>query len=250
MEENDDDHLLSGRHEIPEVDLSHRKTKQYIYATQLRERNAVNDLARDEKMQHSPDVACHIRGVKQPMSRSPPVAPTHVEYVNQSVFTKSVSVNKISDSVMPQKMKFINKNSDVTSTTDSSIANSAAAAARTPSRPPPSPSTHSASSSQLLSHAKPSSPASPSMGPPQRPPPKPPCTWERVVSLPPERSGASPVRLTVRSNSLQPNALSECPSYGHSPRTPHVHPKLPDYDDLAAKFTALKQQHRTGTASK
>lgn len=256
MEENDDE-LLSGRHEIPEVDLSHRKTKQYAYATKRRERNAVNDLAKDEKMQHSLDVACHIQDVQQPMSRNPPVAPTHVEYVNLSVFTKSVSVNKISDSVMPQKMQFINRNSDVTSTTDSSIANSVTAAARTPSRPPPSPSrpppspsTHSTSSSQLLSHTKPSSPASPLMGPPQRPPPKPPCTWERVISLPPERSGASPVRLTVRSNSLQRNASSEFPSYGHSPRTPHVHPKLPDYDDLAAKFTALKQQHRTGIASK
>lgn len=258
MEENEDDQLLSGRHEIPKVDFSHRKTKQYAYATKLRETNAVTDLARDEETQHSLDVAFHIQDAKQFMSRNAPVAPTHVEYVNQSVCTKSVSINKISDSLMPQKMQFIKKNSDVTSTTDTSIASSvAAAAARTPSRPPPSPSrpplspsAHSASSSKLLSHAKPSSPASPSTGPPQRPPPKPPCTWERVMSLPPERSRASPVRLAVRSNSFQSNALSECPSHGQSPRTPHVHPKLPDYDDLAAKFTALKQQHRTGTAYK
>ncbi|XP_020521146.1 uncharacterized protein LOC18431483 isoform X1 [Amborella trichopoda] len=72
--------------------------------------------------------------------------------------------------------------------------------------------------------------------------PQPP--YMRANTLPNERSGCSPmVRQTVRSVSFQANDLRDSPS-----RTPHVHPKLPDYDDLAAKFKALKDERRKSNA--
>uniref|UniRef100_A0A7N0U742 Regulator of Vps4 activity in the MVB pathway protein n=1 Tax=Kalanchoe fedtschenkoi TaxID=63787 RepID=A0A7N0U742_KALFE len=54
----------------------------------------------------------------------------------------------------------------------------------------------------------------------------------KSISLPKEQTApAEQERSLIRVSSCQPNRLP-----------PHVHPKLPDYDDLAAKFAALKQQ--------
>ncbi|XP_047312111.1 uncharacterized protein LOC124915442 [Impatiens glandulifera] len=54
----------------------------------------------------------------------------------------------------------------------------------------------------------------------------------RSISLPREKttSGVEPVKVYARANSIQP--------------AKHVHPKLPDYDDLAARFAALKDNKR------
>lgn len=58
----------------------------------------------------------------------------------------------------------------------------------------------------------------------------------RSFSLPNEKTGpAEHERALVRVSSCQPNRVA-----------PHVHPKLPDYEDLAAKFSALKQQQQQG----
>ncbi|XP_052183342.1 LOW QUALITY PROTEIN: uncharacterized protein LOC127795603 [Diospyros lotus] len=52
----------------------------------------------------------------------------------------------------------------------------------------------------------------------------------RSVSLPREQTTpAEPVKVFTRANSFQPDQPAK-----------HVHPKLPDYDDLAARFAALK----------
>lgn len=52
----------------------------------------------------------------------------------------------------------------------------------------------------------------------------------RSVSLPNDQSGESePKKLYARANSFQPDNQAK-----------HVHPKLPDYDDLAARFAALR----------
>nr|XP_043616711.1 uncharacterized protein DDB_G0283697 [Erigeron canadensis]XP_043616712.1 uncharacterized protein DDB_G0283697 [Erigeron canadensis] len=52
----------------------------------------------------------------------------------------------------------------------------------------------------------------------------------RSLSLPNEHSGESePKKVYARANSFQPDN-----------QAPHVHPKLPDYDDLAARFAALR----------
>ncbi|RVW13341.1 hypothetical protein CK203_089027 [Vitis vinifera] len=56
----------------------------------------------------------------------------------------------------------------------------------------------------------------------------------RAMTMPPERTQDNCTDNILRSNSFplqQPNHLS------------HVHPKLPDYDDLEAKFTALKKAY-------
>ncbi|KAK9269705.1 hypothetical protein L1049_001483 [Liquidambar formosana] len=54
----------------------------------------------------------------------------------------------------------------------------------------------------------------------------------RSVSLPHEQTGPSePTKVFARAASFQPDRLSPAR---------HVHPKLPDYDDLAARFGALK----------
>ncbi|KAL8254842.1 hypothetical protein R6Q59_033063 [Mikania micrantha] len=52
----------------------------------------------------------------------------------------------------------------------------------------------------------------------------------RSISLPHEESGESePKKVYVRANSFQPDNQAK-----------HVHPKLPDYDDLAARFAAMR----------
>ncbi|KAI3771524.1 hypothetical protein L6452_02689 [Arctium lappa] len=52
----------------------------------------------------------------------------------------------------------------------------------------------------------------------------------RSISLPHEQSGESESKkVYARANSFQPDN-----------QAPHVHPKLPDYDDLAARFAALR----------
>lgn len=52
----------------------------------------------------------------------------------------------------------------------------------------------------------------------------------RSISLPHEQSGeAEPKKVYARANSFQPDNQAK-----------HVHPKLPDYDDLAARFAALR----------
>ncbi|XP_068659575.1 uncharacterized protein [Aristolochia californica] len=50
--------------------------------------------------------------------------------------------------------------------------------------------------------------------------------YSRAMTMPIERSKVTGKKETLR-----------CSSFGH------VHPKLPDYDELAAKFTALKKEH-------
>ncbi|KAG9448293.1 hypothetical protein H6P81_014421 [Aristolochia fimbriata] len=59
-----------------------------------------------------------------------------------------------------------------------------------------------------------------------------PAPYTRAMTMPIERSKVSGDTETLR-----------CSSFGH------VHPKLPDYDELAAKFTALKKEHRERYAS-
>ncbi|PWA41802.1 hypothetical protein CTI12_AA550780 [Artemisia annua] len=52
----------------------------------------------------------------------------------------------------------------------------------------------------------------------------------RSISLPNDQSGESePKKVYARANSFQPDNQAK-----------HVHPKLPDYDDLAARFAALR----------
>ncbi|CAN6449750.1 unnamed protein product [Victoria cruziana] len=55
----------------------------------------------------------------------------------------------------------------------------------------------------------------------------------RAVSLPPEQSQPEEkIKSHVRATSMQPDTYSG-----------HVHPKLPDYDDLAVRFAALRQNN-------
>lgn len=54
--------------------------------------------------------------------------------------------------------------------------------------------------------------------------------YSRAETMPPERPKDSCKEAMLRSNS--------CPQYPN-----HVHPKLPDYDALSAKFKALKKEH-------
>ncbi|XP_076953975.1 uncharacterized protein LOC143628216 [Bidens hawaiensis] len=51
----------------------------------------------------------------------------------------------------------------------------------------------------------------------------------RSISLPHESGEAEPKKVYARANSFQPDN-----------QVKHVHPKLPDYDDLAARFAALR----------
>lgn len=60
----------------------------------------------------------------------------------------------------------------------------------------------------------------------------------------PYRSVSLPPKSPVRSTSLQSKLLKSSSDVGIS-NTAHVHPKLPDYDDLAAHFAALKQQRQS-----
>lgn len=57
----------------------------------------------------------------------------------------------------------------------------------------------------------------------------------RAVSLPPEHMASTKVgKVPVRAASFHPDNSSEG----------HVHPKLPDYDDLAARFASLKARRK------
>ncbi|KAA8526409.1 hypothetical protein F0562_008388 [Nyssa sinensis] len=62
--------------------------------------------------------------------------------------------------------------------------------------------------------------------------------YMRAMTMPPERPKDSYNDNIIRFNSF-PFRQSGHLNNGSSPR--HVHPKLPDYDELAAKFTALKK---------
>jgi hypothetical protein len=54
----------------------------------------------------------------------------------------------------------------------------------------------------------------------------------RAISLPPESIGpGEEVKVPARSTSLQPDA----------PRSVRVHPKMPDFDELAARVNALRK---------
>lgn len=54
----------------------------------------------------------------------------------------------------------------------------------------------------------------------------------RAISLPPESTGpGEDTKVPARSTSLQPDG----------PRSAHVHPKMPDFDELAARVNALRK---------
>ncbi|XP_077231844.1 uncharacterized protein LOC143864865 isoform X2 [Tasmannia lanceolata] len=69
----------------------------------------------------------------------------------------------------------------------------------------------------------------------------------RAVTMPPERPKMMNQTLRCASFQQQPtHGLSTSSSYSSH----HIHPKLPDYDDLAAKFMALKKQNLTATVGR
>ncbi|XP_017223557.1 uncharacterized protein LOC108200014 [Daucus carota subsp. sativus] len=83
-------------------------------------------------------------------------------------------------------------------------------------------SNHKDSSGTKLRHA--SRRDGPDVSPEMAPPPT------RSVSLPHEQTAPSePTKVYARANSFQPDNMAR-----------HVHPKLPDYDDLAAQFAAMR----------
>ncbi|KAJ6372254.1 hypothetical protein OIU76_026689 [Salix suchowensis] len=53
----------------------------------------------------------------------------------------------------------------------------------------------------------------------------------RSISLPHETNSSEATKVFTRAASFQPDRTGPAR---------HVHPKLPDYDDLAARFAALK----------
>ncbi|XP_047974513.1 uncharacterized protein LOC125216788 isoform X2 [Salvia hispanica] len=66
-----------------------------------------------------------------------------------------------------------------------------------------------------------------------------PLTPLRAITMPCERPGESDVMVNIdRSNSCP---FNQSPDF-YSPHR-HIHPKLPDYDELAAKFMELKRAH-------
>ncbi|XP_057828863.2 uncharacterized protein LOC131040010 isoform X2 [Cryptomeria japonica] len=229
MEENEYNQACIERHRMHGTDCFPTKERQQSNGANLKNRISTYNLARDE-LKNPLYEASNVS-----KSRNPPSTADQVESYNQHVCEEKTSMGDISTSLMHQNTDFVKRNSD-------------AASVATPRRPPLSPATPSLSSG-FRSCGRPSSPASPSVRPPQRPPPKLPCRWERVVSLPPERSNASPVKSAVRSQSMQTSLSKETTSNADSPCILHVHPKLPDYDDLAAKFMAMKEHHRASTAS-
>ncbi|KAL3509411.1 hypothetical protein ACH5RR_028812 [Cinchona calisaya] len=58
--------------------------------------------------------------------------------------------------------------------------------------------------------------------------------YSRAMTMPPERAKDATIDSMLRSNSFP---VQETESFSNR----HVHPKLPDYDELAAKFMALKK---------
>ncbi|XP_043712794.1 uncharacterized protein LOC122661465 [Telopea speciosissima] len=66
----------------------------------------------------------------------------------------------------------------------------------------------------------------------------------RAQTMPLERpqNGSSDVKV-IRSASFQLKQTNNSTGSSSSSSSSHVHPKLPDYDDLAAKFKALKKEH-------
>eukprot|EP00252_Welwitschia_mirabilis_P020046 TRINITY_DN4812_c0_g1_i1.p1 TRINITY_DN4812_c0_g1~~TRINITY_DN4812_c0_g1_i1.p1 ORF type:complete len:988 (-),score=172.49 TRINITY_DN4812_c0_g1_i1:850-3813(-) len=69
---------------------------------------------------------------------------------------------------------------------------------------------------------------------------------EAPSKSPPGRSVSLPAESPPRP-SLQPKLLKSQSDVGVS-KASHVHPKLPDYDDLTARFAALKQQRKSNSA--
>lgn len=66
-------------------------------------------------------------------------------------------------------------------------------------------------------------------------------TYLRAMTMPPERPKDIQGNNFLRSNSFPFQQPSDLLSNAYS-TSPHVHPKLPDYDELAAKFMALKKE--------
>eukprot|EP01018_Ginkgo_biloba_P015960 Gb_29845 [translate_table: standard] len=171
----------------------------------------------------------NIQHAKSYRGRDVENASHQVQSHDPSECLHSTSVKKLSKSRMPPSIEVVRKNS-YTLPSDSTI-NSPLPP---PSRPPISPTPAQASvSPECISQAghyyKQAMPATGSS--PQRLSPE----HHRAVSLPPERS-------TKREKSPQFSKSSSDVGPSH---TPHVHPKLPDYDDLAARFQALRQQRTT-----
>ncbi|XP_010242011.1 PREDICTED: uncharacterized protein LOC104586459 [Nelumbo nucifera] len=65
----------------------------------------------------------------------------------------------------------------------------------------------------------------------------------RTMTMPPERPKPMSTDYILRSSSCQFQLANPSSSSSSSSSSSHVHPKLPDYDDLAAKFTALKKEY-------
>ncbi|KAF6163135.1 hypothetical protein GIB67_024999 [Kingdonia uniflora] len=76
-------------------------------------------------------------------------------------------------------------------------------------------------------------------------------SWERppymrAVTMPPERPKGPATDLILRSASFQLQQPDHS-SRSSSSSCPHIHPKLPDYDDLAARFKAMKETTRVNS---
>ncbi|KAI3915513.1 hypothetical protein MKW92_041695 [Papaver armeniacum] len=87
------------------------------------------------------------------------------------------------------------------------------------------------------------------------------CTWEtnpsknknlqRSMTLPPtQKQKETPTDQFIRSVSLQSHQHHSTSNTSDSSSCSHVHPNLPEYDDLEARFAAIKRQHsRSSTSS-
>ncbi|KAI3893210.1 hypothetical protein MKX03_007042 [Papaver bracteatum] len=86
------------------------------------------------------------------------------------------------------------------------------------------------------------------------------CTWEtnpsknknlqRSITLPPpQKQKETPTDQFIRSVSLQSHQRHSTSNTSSSPSCSHVHPNLPEYDDLEARFAAIKRQHSSSTSS-
>ncbi|XP_010245319.1 PREDICTED: uncharacterized protein LOC104588894 [Nelumbo nucifera] len=78
------------------------------------------------------------------------------------------------------------------------------------------------------------------------------CSWTKTVArpqymrnmtMPPERPKPLTTGNILRSSSCHLQQANRSRSSSSSNSSSHVHPKLPDYDDLATKFMALKKEH-------
>ncbi|XP_026458785.1 uncharacterized protein LOC113359348 [Papaver somniferum] len=74
---------------------------------------------------------------------------------------------------------------------------------------------------------------------------------QRSMMLPPpQKTKETPMDQFIRSVSLQSHQRHSTSNTGSSPSCSHVHPNLPEYDDLEARFAAIKREHsRSSTSS-